>query len=358
MPIDFRINLQLFADGKTEPATPRRREEARKKGQVAKSQELNTALLLLGMALLLGVSGEWAIARLALFVRQVLGDGVGRVEFSLAGIQGLHSHAVLCIVVVAGPVMGTALALGLVSQFLQVGFNFTTEPLAPQLNRLNPVEGAKRIFSKRAFVELLKSCLKIAIVAYVAYSAIGKDLNRLQALLWVEPIQAAAFTMEGVRRIGLWTGACLLALAGIDYLYQRWEYEESLKMSVQDVKDELKETEGDPQIRSAIRARQRQLANSRMMQAVPTADVVITNPTHFAVALKYDARSMAAPMVVAKGADYLAARIRQIAVDNDVPIVENPPLARALYDSVPVGREIPADLYQAVAEVLAYVYRL
>ena len=166
------------------------------KGQVAKSQELNTALLLLGMALLLGVSGEWAIARLAVFVRQVLGDDVGRVEFSLAGIQGLHSHAVLCIVVVAGPVMGTALALGLFSQFLQVGFNFTTEPLTPQLNRLNPVEGAKRIFSKRAFVELLKSCLKIAIVAYVAYSAIGQDLHRLQALLWVEPVQAAAFTME------------------------------------------------------------------------------------------------------------------------------------------------------------------
>jgi len=356
--MDYRINLQLFADGKTEPATPRRREEARKKGQVAKSQELNTAFLLLGTALLVGVSWEWALARLAVYVRQVLGDGAARVEFSLAGIQGLQSNAVLCILIVAGPVMGTALLLGLFSQFLQVGFNFTTEPLKLQFSRINPAEGAKRIFSKRAFVELLKSSVKIAVVAYVAYTAIGKDLNRLQALLWVEPVQAAAFTMEAVRRIGLWTGVCLLALAGVDYLYQRWEYEESLKMSVQDIKDELKETEGDPQIRSAIRARQRQLANSRMMQAVPTADVVVTNPTHYAVALKYDAKSMAAPMVVAKGADYLAARIRQIAEENEVPIVENPALARALYDSVPVGREIPAELYQAVAEVLAYVYRL
>jgi flagellar biosynthetic protein FlhB len=358
MPMDLRINLQLFADGKTEPATPRRREEAREKGQVAKSQELNTALLLLGMALLVGISGEWSINRLAVFVRQVLGDGLGTVEFSAAGLQGLQSYAVLCIVAVAGPVMAAALVLGLFSQFIQVGFNFTTQPLTPQLTRLNPMEGAKRIFSKRAFMELLKSCLKIAIVGFVAYTAIGSDVNRLQALLWVEPVQAAAFTMEGVRKIGLWTGTCLLALAAIDYLYQRWEYEESLKMSVQDIKDELKETEGDPLIRSAIRARQRQMANRRMMQAVPAADVVITNPTHFAVALKYDAASMAAPMVVAKGADYLAARIREIAMNHDVPLVENPPLAKALYDAVPVGREIPADLYQAVAEVLAYVYRL
>jgi len=259
---------------------------------------------------------------------------------------------------VAGPVMGFALVLGLMGQLLQVGFNITAEPLKPQLSRMNPVEGAKRIFSKRALMELGKACLKIGIVTYVAYVALRNDIGKLPSLLWMEPVQAIAYASKLVGKMGLWIGACLLIVAAIDYLYQRWEYEDSIKMSIQDIKDELKQTEGDPQIRSVIRARQRQLARSRMMQAVPTADVVITNPTHVAVALKYDAKSMAAPIVVAKGAELLAARIREIASENDIPIVENPPLARTLYEAAQVGREIPADLYQAVAEVLAYVYRL
>lgn len=358
MQVRHGLNLQLFADGKTEPATPRRREEARKKGQVAKSQELNTALVLLGMAGLLVIGGPWSLGRMANFVRKTLEGGLAGVEFSPAGMQALQGRAVICILSVAGPVMGLALVLGLLGQLLQVGFNVTAEPLKPQLARLNPVEGAKRIFSKRALVELGKACLKIGIVTYVAYMAVRGDIRRLPSLPWMEPVQAAALANGLVGKIGLWIGVCLLAVAAMDYLYQRWEYEESIKMSVQDIRDELKQTEGDPQIRSAIRARQRQLAQSRMMQAVPTADVVITNPTHVAVALKYDAKSMVAPIVIAKGAGFIAARIREIATENDVPIVENPPLARTLYDAVRVGREIPVDLYQAVAEVLAYVYRL
>ncbi|NMB46794.1 MAG: flagellar biosynthesis protein FlhB [Firmicutes bacterium] len=358
MAMHFRFNLQLFADGKTEPATPRRREEAREKGQVAKSQEFNTALILLAMSGLLAINGQWALGRMIGFTREVIGSGLAGVEFSLGGMQALQARAVLCILTVAGPVMALALTVGLLGQLLQVGFNITGEPLKPQLSRMNPIEGAKRIFSKRALVELLKACLKIGIVAYVTYAAVRGDIRRLPSLLWMEPVQAAAFTSTLMGRIGLWIGASLLAVAAADYLYQRWEYEESIKMSIQDVKDELKQTEGDPYIRSAIRARQRQLAQSRMMQAVPTADVVITNPTHVAVALKYDAGSMTAPIVVAKGAGFVAARIREIAADNDVPIVENPPLARTLHDAVQVGREIPAELYQAVAEVLAYVYKL
>jgi flagellar biosynthetic protein FlhB len=355
---EYRLNLQLFADGKTEPATPRRREEARKKGQVAKSQELNIALILLGMSGLLAMSGKWALGQMTAFTKQVLGGGLAGVEFSLGGLQALQSQAVLCILTVAGPVMALALILGVFGQLLQVGFNVTFEPLKPQLARMNPMEGAKRIFSKRALVELLKACLKIGIVAYVAYAAARGDLGRLPALLWMEPVEAMAFTSGLLGKIGLWVGSSLLTVTALDYLYQRWEYEESIKMSIQDIKEEFKQTEGDPQVKAAIRARQRQLAQSRMMQAVPTANVVITNPTHVAVALKYDAASMAAPIVVAKGAGYVAARIREIASENRVPIVENPPLARTLYDAVQVGREIPADLYQAVAEVLAYVYRL
>ncbi|NMB11092.1 MAG: flagellar biosynthesis protein FlhB [Firmicutes bacterium] len=358
MSLEFRLDLQLFADGKTEPATPRRREEARKKGRVAKSQELNTALVLLGISGLLTVSGEWALRQMVAFMQQVIGGGLAGVDFSLGGLQALQGQAVLCILMVAGPVMGFALVLGLMGQLLQVGFNITAEPLKPQLSRMNPVEGAKRIFSKRALMELGKACLKIGIVTYVAYVALRNDIGKLPSLLWMEPVQAIAYASKLVGKMGLWIGACLLIVAAIDYLYQRWEYEDSIKMSIQDIKDELKQTEGDPQIRSVIRARQRQLARSRMMQAVPTADVVITNPTHVAVALKYDAKSMAAPIVVAKGAELLAARIREIASENDIPIVENPPLARTLYEATQVGREIPADLYQAVAEVLAYVYRL
>jgi flagellar biosynthetic protein FlhB len=356
--LEFKLDLQLFADGKTEPATPRRREEARKKGQVAKSQELNTALVLLGISGLLTISGEWALRQMVGFMQQVIGGGLAAVEFSLGGMQALQGQAVLCILMVAGPVMGFALVLGLVGQLLQVGFNLTAEPLKPQLSRMNPVEGAKRIFSKRALVELGKACLKIGIVTYVAYTVLRNDIAKLPSLLWMQPVQTIAFASRLIGKMGLWIGACLLIVAAIDYLYQRWEYEDSIKMSIQDIKDELKQTEGDPQVRSAIRARQRQLARSRMMQAVPTADVVITNPIHVAVALKYDAKSMSAPIVVAKGAEFLAARIREIATENDIPIVENPPLARALYEAVQVGREIPADLYQTVAEVLAYVYSL
>jgi flagellar biosynthetic protein FlhB len=356
--LEFKLDLQLFADGKTEPATPRRREEARKKGQVAKSQELNTALVLLGISGLLTISGEWALRQMVGFMQQVIGGGLAAVEFSLGGMQALQGQAVLCILMVAGPVMGFALVLGLVGQLLQVGFNLTAEPLKPQLSRMNPVEGAKRIFSKRALVELGKACLKIGIVTYVAYTVLRNDIAKLPSLLWMQPVQTIAFASRLIGKMGLWIGACLLIVAAIDYLYQRWEYEDSIKMSIQDIKDELKQTEGDPQVRSAIRARQRQLARSRMMQAVPTADVVITNPIHVAVALKYDAKSMSAPIVVAKGTEFLAARIREIATENDIPIVENPPLARALYEAVQVGREIPADLYQTVAEVLAYVYSL
>ena len=355
---NWRFDLQLFAGGKTEPATPRRREEARKKGQVAKSQEINTALILLGMSGLLTLGGQWALGHLVRFTRETIGGGLMTVEFSLGGLQGMLAQAVLCTLTVAGPVMALALVLGVLGQLLQVGFHVTTEPLTPQLARMNPMEGAKRIFSKRALVELGKACLKITIVAYMAYVAVKPDIGKLPSLLWMEPVEAAAFAIGLVGKIGVWIGACMLAVAAIDYFYQRWEHEDSIKMSVQDIKDELKQTEGDPHIRSAIRARQRQLSQSRMMQAVPTADVVITNPTHVAVAIKYDARNMNAPIIVAKGTALLAARIREIAQDNSIPIVENPPLARTLYEAGEVGREIPVELYQAVAEVLAYVYRL
>ena len=355
---EWQFNLQLFADGKTEPATPRRREEARKKGQVAKSQEINTALVLIGMSVLLRYGGPWAIGHLIRFMTHNLGRGLGAWEFSLGGIQALASQAILYTLLVAGPGMALALVLGVIGQLVQVGFQVQAEPLVPQLARLNPIEGAKRLFSKRAVVELFKATVKIIAVGYLTYIAVRPELGKLPALLYVEPQEAAWFATRLGSKIGLWIGSCMLVVAGIDYLYQRWEHEESIKMSVQDIKDELKQTEGDPHIRQAIRARQRQLAQSRMMQAVPTADVVITNPTHVSVALKYDGARMDAPMIVAKGTALIALRIREIAKEHNVPIVENPPLARTLHEIGAVGFEIPAELYQAVAEVLAYIYSL
>lgn len=353
-----RFNLQLFAGEKTEPATPRRREEVRKKGQVAKTQELGIALVLVAVFALLTGAGPLALTKMAGFITELWGSGPLAVEFTIGGVHRLLLQLAGFSLGIAAPVMGTALLVGLVSQFLQVGFLVSTEPLQPKLSRLNPLEGARRVFSKRALIELLKACIKISIVIYIVYLALKGEISKFPLLLRMEPIEAAVFTGRLVYRVGLWIGACLLVVALLDYFYQRWEFEQSIRMSKQDIKDELKQTEGDPQVRSAIRSRQRQMARQRMMAAVPTADVVITNPTHIAVALKYDASIMAAPLVVAKGAGVVAARIREVATEHRIPIVENPPVARALYQAVEVGGEIPTELYQAVAEILAYVYRL
>ena len=269
----------------------------------------------------------------------------------------LFISIVILLVKTVFPVMFSVLLIGLAINFFQVGLNLNTEAIGLKLDKLNPINGFGRIFSKRSLVELVKSLFKILIIGFFLFRCLKDEIPFMPYFIYYD----LATSLEEVSKI-LFTMAfqviaVILVLAVIDYAYQKWQTTQDLKMTKQEVKDEMKQSEGDPQIKGKIKQKQRQMAMSRMMQEVPKADVIVTNPTHFAVALKYD-KSMVAPQIVAKGQDLVARRIKEIANENRVPIVENKPLARALYASAQVGDMVPAELYQAVAEVLAYVYRL
>ncbi|HWQ61510.1 MAG TPA: flagellar biosynthesis protein FlhB, partial [Negativicutes bacterium] len=255
------------------------------------------------------------------------------------------------------PVMLVVLVISLAVNLLQVGFVFSLEPLMPQLDRINPISGFQRLFSLRAIAELVKSLCKLTIIGYFVYRFIMRETALVPQLIGADLTDSLRYTAGLVVNLALEIGAVILVLAALDYFYQWWEYNKSLKMSKQEIKEEFKQTEGNPQIKGKIKERQRAMAMRRMMQEVPKATAVVTNPTHFAVAIRYD-KSMSAPEVVAKGQDFLAERIKQVAKENRVAVVENKPLARALYATVEVGDNIPPELYQAVAEVLAYVFRL
>ena len=351
------MDLQLFAGEKTEEATPKRREEARKKGQVFKSMELVGAVSLLATYFTLQYAGPFIAGRVFAFSRTLWEQGVTQ-DWSESGVRMLMNNVYFLVALVAAPVALAGAAAGVLGNVVQVGFLFTGEPIVPQFDRINPASGFKRIFSKRALVDMLKALLKIIIIGWVAYKTVADDLEAFPGLIGLEIPQMIEFLIDLVSRLLLWVGVSMLVLALADYMYQRWEYEESLKMTKQEVKEEWKQTEGNPEIRSKIKQKQRELARGRMMQDVKKADVVVTNPTHFAVALAYKPESMSAPRVLAKGQGLVALRIRELAKEGDVPVVENPPLARQLFKVADIGQEIPADLFQAVAEVLAYVFQL
>ena len=259
---------------------------------------------------------------------------------------------------IVGPTLGIVLVIALAVNYMQVGVLFTTEPLMMKLSKLDPIQGAKRIFSLRSLVELLKSLLKIStgiLVAYMVLWDIKEEVVRL-SLTSVESV--LSFAAAEAVKVGLYIGILLVILGAFDYFYQKYEHTKNLRMSKQDIKDEYKKSEGDPLIKSKIKERQRQMAMRRMMQEVPKADVIITNPTHFAVAIQYEAGTMTAPTVIAKGQDYVALKIKEIAKKNGVITMENKPLARALFSQVEIGQQIPEEMFKAVAEVLAYVYKL
>lgn len=356
------FDLQRFAedDGeeRTEAPTPRRREEARRKGQVARTAELGTALVLL--------AGAWALRRgvshIGAFAGDLMAQGLGGqllpVEFTIQGVTALFQHVAWHTAVVLFPVGLAAATAGLLSQLVQVGFLFTGETLTPRLERINPIAGMKRIVSRRALVELGKALAKLAVVGSVAYGALRGSTAMFPRLLESSPLGAAAWVGGTVWRMAATTAAALLLIAILDYGYQRSEHERSLRMTRRQLKEELRQTEGDPLVRRRIRERQRRIASQRMMQQVPTADVVITNPTHVAVALRYDAATMEAPVVVAKGAGHVARRIREVAMEHGVVVVEDVWLARTLYQSADIGDPIPENLYRAVARVLAFAYRV
>lgn len=354
--INFKFDLQLFSQEKTEEATPKRKEEARKKGQVAKSVEINSAFAILTAFLAIKLAGPYIYTELTDYM-QITYSNLVMKDFTIQSVHLLFINFSLVFLKAALPVMVAILAISLTINFLQVGFNFSLEPLMPQLDRINPLSGLQRMFSKRSLAELIKSIFKVVIISYFIYRFISQELlhvSALSSLDLAETLQiAASLTLDLAFQIG----AVILVLAILDFYYQWWEHNQSLKMSKQEVKEEFKQTEGNPQIKGKIKERQRAMAMRRMMQEVPKANVVVTNPTHYAIALLYD-QSMSAPIVVAKGQDFIAQKIKQLAKENNVAIVENKPLARSLYNIAEIGQAIPAELYQAVAEVLAHVYRL
>ncbi len=353
----LQLQLQRFAGEKTERATPQRRREARKQGNIPKSPDLTSAVALLAVLLALKWFGPHIWESWTGMLQSQLSNLNSR-DLTPEDLQGLAIQSTWQFLRMLAPIVGVALAVGLAVAFAQVGPVFVPRNLVPNLQRIQPIAGLKRILSLRTLAEAVKSALKLGTVGVIAYLATNKLAQQLDPLVRTDVASLPSVVGGMVFQLAIQIGVALLILAVLDYLFQRYEYEKSIRMSREEIKEEFKRQEGDPQIKSRIRQRGRALAMRRMMQEVPKADVVITNPTHFAVALRYSASEMSAPMVVAKGADEVAWRIRKIAEQHRVPCVENRPLAQSLYRTVDVGQVIPVELYQAVAEVLAYVYRL
>jgi flagellar biosynthetic protein FlhB len=342
---------------KTEAPTPRKRQEARQQGNVAKSRDIPAALLLLGVLVLL----NWFGLGLMEAMRQVMERMLGA-ELSRADMGSLGSSIVASALAIAGamaPFLIGVVVIVMVGNILQVGLLFTPKRLKPRFSTLSPLKGLKKIFGKgQAFVLLAMNLIKLVLIVLVAYSALHGRLEQIVMAQELAFTQVFGLAAEIIWSIGIRIGLLLLVLSLLDYAYQKWKTERELKMTKQQVKDEMRRMDGDPQIKQRRRQVARQLAEQRARMDVPRADVVVTNPTHFAVALRYDPDSMHAPKVVAKGQDYMAMRIREIAVLHGIPILERAPLARALYRMVEVGQEIPEEFYAAIAEILAYVYEL
>ncbi|MGM0418702.1 MAG: flagellar biosynthesis protein FlhB [Thermodesulfobacteriota bacterium] len=341
---------------KTEEATPRKRQKSREDGQVAKSIEIVSVVVLFA-----GVASLF-------FTAEFFYDNIQKIfynafEFSTVKEISIRSflfffyavvqHASLAMI----PLLISVFLAGLISNMAQVGFFISWKAIEPKGSKIDPIKGMGRLFSKKSLFDMLKSILKITIIFTLTYFAVIYDEENLLRLYDNEVRSIVIFLLRVTFRIFVWVLVTMTILALIDYLYQKYDFEEKIKMTKQEVKDEMKQSEGDPHIKSKIRQLQSEAARNRMMSEVPEADVVVTNPTHIAVALKYDQLTMSAPSVVAKGAGRVAERIKEIAAKEDVPVVEQPELARNLFKTVDIGDSVPPDLFQTVAELLAYVYR-
>ena len=342
---------------RTEQATGKRRSDARKKGQVAKSREIpSVAVLLVALSVLYILSTHFMQQLSAIMIRSL--QKMGSITLNPDNALALHTEILWGIFLILAPVMLAVVAVAVLSNFVQIGTLFSTEAIQPQFDRINPLSGFSRLFSKSSLAELVKALGKFVIIGWVAYSTIRQELVEIHTL--PEQEVGSIFRYVGLvsARILFKTLLVMIALAALDYFFQRWNYEKSLKMTKREVQEEYKQAEGDPQVKSRIRSIQRDLARKRMMSEVPKADVVITNPTHIAVALLYQREKMSAPQVVAKGAGWIAEKIKETARDHGVPIMENKPLAQVLYKTVELGQGIPSSLYQMVADLLAHVYRM
>lgn len=343
---------------KTEEPTPHRLREAREKGQVAKSREITTAVLMLLSYFLFRYLGEFMWRELAQMAQSILYliPNIAK-EFSLSMVAYVFLLGIRGLAFAVAPIFGITFIAAFVTEALQTGFVFAFDPLTPKLERLSPAEGFKRIFSLQGLVETIKSILKIIIVFYIVWSSVKDDLPYIVMLMDGQPWDALVLGGSIAYKAAIRVGMFYIIIAILDYLFRRWDYMRNLRMTKQEVKEEYKRLEGDPMVKQRMRDLQRQVAQQRMMAAVPQADVVVTNPTHVAVAIQYRSKQMRAPLLLAKGLRIAAQEIRRIAEEADVPVVENEPLARAIYRTTDVGEEIPRELYQAVAEVLAYIYK-
>lgn len=347
--------LMAETEEKTEPATPHKKQQARKKGQVAKSADLNSALVacaVIGTVFALrGYLGTQTMG----FIYQVF--DLGTMNLDGTTVINLYRSLLLTCFKVLAPILGVAMVFGILANYLQVGFMFAGEALTPKMSHINPVEGFKRIFSKRAVFEMVKTLLKITVIGAVVYSLGKKEFPKFLLVPHMSNGSMLDYFSNTLFRILFSAGMAFLIIAVLDFAYQKWQFSQDQKMSKTELKMEMKQTEGDPLIKSRVRQKQRLMAMRRTMQMVPEATVVITNPTHMAIALKYDGDTMDAPQVIAKGAGYMAQKIKEVARQHGVPVIEDRPLAHSLYDSAEVGEYIPVELYQAVAVVLAAIYQ-
>ena len=342
---------------KTEQATPKRREDARRKGQVARSSELSSIAILATGLLALSALGPYMFNGLSVFMVDALTNGMS-LELDPATLHLTIGAWTLGYARIVAPIIALLVLAAFAINYAQVGVLFTLQPLTPKAERLSPLSGLKRIFSSKGLVELAKGLFKIGAVVYVTYLTIAADMNDFVAYMDMGVGQIFALSGDITLTLAFRIVLLLLVMAILDYSFQRWDYEKNLRMTRQEVREEVKQQEGDPMMRSRVRNLQREMSQQRMMDDVMTADVVVTNPTHVAVALKYDMENMPAPLVVAKGQRLVAQRIKEIARDAGIPLVENKPLARALFKVVRIGDEIPEDLFKAVAQVLAFVFQL
>lgn len=360
--IKYPLNLQFFSaesEGRTEKATDKKRNDARKKGQVAQSKELNTAVLIIGFCGISLLIGGYMLDGM----KQSLTDGFGYIS-KVTGdsnqnlILAALSESIIQFLLTCLPLWACLMVIAFVICYVQVRFKVSFEPMKFKMSKMNPLNGFKRIFSKDTLITLVFAVAKVTILGAVAVNLIKGKIPTFIGMYQMSLFVILKTLSMAVVQLGFFVGGAFLIMAILDYVYQWFKHEDSIKMTKQEIKEEYKNAEGDPQVKSKIKQKMRQASMQRMMQAVPEADVIITNPTHFAIALKYDEGSNRAPIVVAKGVEYVAQKIKEKGKESGIPIVENKPLARSLYYTVDLDKEIPPELYGAVAEVLAFVYNL